>query len=86
MDIAISIKADGSVCLPCTQFPQNIKKGDLREIYYSPEAEEIHHTQGKKPECSGCIMRCMSSASAMLNLKGQTALFNTYAKDLFFSR
>ena len=84
MDIAISIKADGSVCLPCTQFPQNIKKGDLREIYYSPEADEIHHTQGKKPECSGCLMRCMSSASAMLNLNGQTALFNSYAKNLFF--
>ena len=86
MDFAISIKADGSVCLPCTQFPQNIQKGDLREIYYSPEADEIHHTQGKKPECSGCLMRCMGSATAMLNLNGQTALFNTYAKNLFFSR
>ena len=85
MDIAISIKADGSVCLPCTQFPQNIKKGNLKTIYYGPEADEIHHTQGKKPECSGCLMRCMGSASAMLNLNGQTALFNTYAKNLFFS-
>ena len=85
MDIAINIKADGSVCLPCTQFPQNTKKGDLKAIYYSPEAEKIHNTQGKKPECSGCLMRCMSSASAMLNLKGQMALFNTYAKNLFFS-
>ena len=84
MDFAINIKADGSVCLPCTQFPQNIKKGDLKEIYYSPEADEIHHTQGKKPECNGCLMRCMGSASAMLNLNGQTALFNTYAKNLFF--
>ena len=53
MDFAISIKADGSVSLPCTQFPTKIKKGDLKEIYYSPEAEEIHHTQGNKPECSG---------------------------------
>ena len=85
MDFAINIKADGSVCLPCTQFPQNIKKGDLRAIYYSPEAEEIHNTQGKKPECSGCLMRCMGSASAMLNLNGQAALFNTYAKRLFLS-
>ena len=84
MDFAINIKADGSVCLPCTQFPQNIQKGDLKAIYYSPEAEEIHNTQGKKPECSGCLMRCMGSASAMLNLNGQTALFNTYAKNLFF--
>ena len=85
MDIAISIKADGSICLPCTQFPQKIKKGDLKAIYYSPEAEEIHNTQGKMPECSGCLMRCMSSASAMLNLKGQMALFDTFAKDLFFA-
>ena len=85
MDIAISIKADGSVCLPCTQFPQNIQKGDLKAIYYSPEAEEIHNTQGKKPECSGCLMRCMGSASAMLNLNGQAALFNTYARRLFLS-
>ena len=85
MDFAINIKADGSVCLPCTQFPQNIKKGNLKAIYYSPEAEEIHNTQGKKPECSGCLMRCMGSASAMLNLNGQTALLNTYAKSLFLS-
>ena len=85
MDIAISIKADGSICLPCTQFPQNIKKGNLREIYYGSEAEEIHNTQGKKPECSGCLMRCMSSASAMLNMRGQIALFGTYAKNLFFA-
>ena len=85
MDIAISIKADGSICLPCTQVPQKIKKGDLKAIYYSPEAEEIHKTQGKKPECSGCLMRCMSSASAMLNTRGQIALFNTYAKNLFFT-
>jgi hypothetical protein len=85
MDFAINIKADGSVCLPCTQFPQNIQKGDLKAIYYSPEAEEIHNTQGKKPECSGCLMRCMGSASAMLNLNGQAALFNTYAKRLFLS-
>ena len=64
---------------------QNIKKGNLREIYYGSEAEEIHNTQGKKPECSGCLMRCMSSASAMLNMRGQIALFSTYAKNLFFA-
>jgi hypothetical protein len=51
MDFAISIKADGSVSLPCTQFPTKIKKGDLKEIYYSPEAEEIY--QIRQPLHSG---------------------------------
>lgn len=83
MDIAINIKADGSVCLPCTQFPQKIKKGNLEKIFYSAEAEEIRKTQGRKPECSGCLMRCMSSASAMLNIRGQMSLFDTFAKNFF---
>tara|TARA_B100000315_G_scaffold186392_2_gene175788 strand:- start:7479 stop:8402 length:924 start_codon:yes stop_codon:yes gene_type:complete len=85
MDSSISIQADGSVFLPCPSFPQKVSKGNLKTIYYGPEAEEIHSIQGKMPECGGCLARCMISASAMLNFKGQLSLFRTYAKSFLSS-
>ena len=80
LDIAMAIKPDGSVCLPCTRFSKKQLKGDLREIFYGESAEELRKLQGKDPNCEGCAMRCMSSASALLTLKGQLSTLNTYAR------
>jgi MoaA/NifB/PqqE/SkfB family radical SAM enzyme len=85
MDSAITIKADGSVCLPCPPINQTSKQGNLREIYYSPEAELIQRTQGKMPECSGCLAGCMIYASSLLNFKGQLSLFKSYGRNFFSS-
>lgn len=82
MDVAMAIKPDGSVCLPCTRFSKKQLKGDLREIFYGEDAEELRKLQGKDPNCEGCAMRCMSSASGLLTLKGQVATFNTYARSI----
>lgn len=82
MDIAIAIGADGTVCLPCTRMPKLQMKGNLREIYYGEQIDEIRKLQGRDPLCEGCGMRCMSSASALLQLKGQASIINAYAKVL----
>ena len=82
MGIAIAIKPDRSVCLPCTRFAKKQLKGDLKEIFYSENAEEFRKLQGKDPNCEGCAMRCMSSASGLLTLKGRISIFNTYARSI----
>lgn len=84
MDVAIAIKADGSVCLPCTRFSEYQTKGRLKDIYYGPKAEEIRKLQGTDPLCEGCLMRCMTSASALLQVRGQLSLLDTYAKSFLF--
>ena len=82
MDVAISIKADGSVCMPCTRFSKKKFDGGLKEIFYGKDAQELRLMQGKDSNCEGCAMRCMSSASGLLTLKGQVSTFNTYARSI----
>ncbi len=53
-------------------------KGDLREIYYGAEAEELRGLQGRASLCKGCNIRCMSSASSLLNVRGQLSLFDAF--------
>jgi MoaA/NifB/PqqE/SkfB family radical SAM enzyme len=82
MDVAIAIKPDGSVCMPCTRFSKKQLEGNLKTIFYGKDAEELRTLQGKDPNCEGCAMRCMSSASGLLTLKGQVSTFNTYARSI----
>ena len=82
MDVAISIKADGSINLPCTGLIIESKKGSLRDIYYSDSAEELRKLQGVHPNCYQCSIQCMSTASAMLNLSGLVSIFDKYIKSL----
>lgn len=82
MDVAIAIKPDGSVCMPCTRFSKKQFKGDLREIFFGKDAEELRKLQGNHTNCEGCAMRCMSSASGLLTIKGQVSAFNTYARGI----
>jgi MoaA/NifB/PqqE/SkfB family radical SAM enzyme len=83
MDVAISIKPDGSVWMPCTGLGKSKMKGDnLREIYYGAEAEELRGLQGRAPLCKGCNIRCMSSASSLLNVRGQLSLFDAFVSSV----
>lgn len=84
MDIAVSIKADGSISLPCTGLTLCCMKGNLKEIYFGAEARHMQDLQGTHPSCSGCYIKCMCSASALLNLKGLTAITGTYVRNLFY--
>lgn len=82
MDIAMAIKPDGSVCLPCTRFSKKQLKGDLRKIFFGEGVEELRKLQGKDPNCEGCAMGCMSSASGLLTLKGQISTINRFARSI----
>lgn len=82
MDISISIKADGSVSMPCTGIQDSLRKGRLRDIYYSSEAIKIRERQGRFMECSHCTIRCMASASALLRMSGCISIFNSYIGSL----
>lgn len=83
MDIAISIKPDGAVSLPCTGFYLKLLKGNLKEIYYGDEATKLRVYQGKHPMCKGCYIKCMCSASALLKTKGLVTILDSYIKTLF---
>lgn len=83
MDIAVTIKSDGSVCLPCNGLGVITEKGCLRDIYYSAKAYEIRKLQGKYPICKGCYIKCMCSASAMLKFSSLLGIVNSYMKNIF---
>lgn len=82
MDIAICIKADGSVSLPCNGLTLSRIKKSLKEVYFGPEAIEAQKAQGTHPLCSGCYIKCMCSASGMLTMKGMTSIFSSYRRNL----
>lgn len=78
MDIAIAIKHDGSVSLPCNGLSLSHTKGDLHQIYYGRQAQEIRPLQGRHPACKGCYIRCMCLASSLLKVKCLAAMVYSY--------
>ncbi len=82
MDIAICIKSDGSVSLPCTALSLKLVKGNLRDIYYGKEAIELRALQGRHPACKACYVKCMCSASALLTTRGLLAIASAYVDSL----
>ncbi|KKR03870.1 MAG: Radical SAM domain protein [Candidatus Uhrbacteria bacterium GW2011_GWF2_39_13] len=82
MDIAVTIKSDGAVSLPCNGLGIISEKGVLKDIYYSDKAYEIRKMQGKYPICKGCYIKCMCSASAMLKFSGLYGIINSYIKNI----
>lgn len=83
MDVSISIKPDGSVWLPCTGLGKITSKRNLKEVFFSQEAEELLDLQGKDEGCIPCTIRCMSSASALLNFRTQVSIFDSYCRSFF---
>ncbi len=83
MDIAISLKADGSVSLPCNGLTKLLIKGDLREAYYGKRALKLRAVQGIDPVCKGCSIPCMVQASALLKPKGIWTIFDAYIESLY---
>ncbi len=86
MDITISIKNDGSVSLPCNCLSICCQKGSLRDIYYSKESLQLRSVQGKHPACEGCYIKCMSMASALLNVRGMATIACLYLSNIFKKR
>jgi MoaA/NifB/PqqE/SkfB family radical SAM enzyme len=80
MDIAICIKSDGSVTLPCNGLSLKCVKGRLEDIYYAEDTKKLGSLQGKHPVCAGCGIRCMAAASSLLKLRGIIAIFDSYVR------
>lgn len=81
-DIAISIKYDGSISLPCNALPLRCEKGDLKKIYYGEDALRLRALQGRHPACKGCYIKCMCVASGLLKTKGLSAIISSYIRNL----
>lgn len=69
MDIAIAIKPDGAVSMPCGDFPLKIMRGKIKSIYYGSEAKKFREMQGKYWFCKDCYVRCMVFPTMLLNFK-----------------
>jgi hypothetical protein len=83
MDIAISIKNDGGVNLPCNCLPIKHVKGSIKEIYYGKDALRLKTLQGGLPACKGCYVKCMCMASALLKTRSLIAIIGTSVRNLF---
>lgn len=87
MDVSISIKSDGNVSLPCTGLSKlDFGKASLKQIFYSQDAIKIAKLQGLYPECTGCVIKCMCSASSLLKLSGIVSISKSYIKNLAFNK
>jgi len=67
MDIAIAIKPDGSMSIPCSGFPAITVNRDLREAWVSTEADKARKAQGKYWFCTRCLFRCTAFPTMLLN-------------------
>lgn len=67
MDTAICIKPDGSVVMPCTEFPEIVEKNDdLRAVYYGKQARQARKDQGKHWFCNNCQLTCMIMSTSLV--------------------
>lgn len=82
MDIAIAVKHDGSVGLPCNGLSLLMGSGNIKELYYSKEAAAIRPQQGRHRICKGCYIKCMCSASSLLTIRGILAIMSSYRHSL----
>lgn len=71
LDSALCLKPDGSVALPCIEYPFMSAKDnqDIRNIFKTEEYKKARRLQGKYWFCEGCRMRCMISSTALVSPK-----------------
>lgn len=79
MNTAICIKPDGSVVIPCAEFPEVVEKiDDLRAIYYGKQAQQARRLQGKYWFCENCQLTCMMMATSLVRLSPLIAIARQY--------
>ncbi len=82
MDAAICLKADGSVAMPCIEFPHMTPKGTLADVFHGQDAQEARRNQGKYWFCRECTLSCMYSASRLLRLSSLPDMAKHYFKSV----
>ncbi len=79
MDTALCLKADGSVVLPCIEFPKHIvKSNNLSEVFFGKLADRIRIEQGSYWFCNECQLSCMIHASALISFKPLLKMARSY--------
>jgi len=83
LDTSISIKPDGSVSLPCNDFPMDPKKnGSLKSIFYSAKADYYRQNLGKFWFCKGCKSRCSIFPTAFSKPFGIVSIAAAWARTI----
>ena len=82
MDVAICLKANGAISMPCIEFPLKSVKGEIMSNYYSDMANSIRNKQGKFWFCEKCNMSCMYSATSLLSFKDIMGIIKNYFMQL----
>ncbi|MBI4405579.1 MAG: radical SAM protein [Deltaproteobacteria bacterium] len=84
VDIAIVLDPQGHVKFPCNALVKWKPKieNNLVRLYRDPKVKEMARKQGRYPQCKGCAVRCMASASAMLKTGGLSRIAVTYLSEL----
>ena len=82
MDIALCLKPDGRVSLPCNGLPLVVADGDIKAIFYGPRAARLRRIVGRHRRCRGCTIKCMASASSLLRIDGLIGIAGAYLPQL----
>lgn len=82
-DVSISIDPRGNLKFPCTALVKykNSSK-NISSVFHSKKVEEVVRKQGTYTECEGCAVRCMGSASSLLQVSGVFRVAKTYWKSM----
>lgn len=79
MHTAICIKPDGSVVIPCAEFPKVVKKNDdLNAVYYGKQSEQARKDQGNYWFCDNCQLTCMMMSTSLVRLSPLISIARQY--------
>lgn len=79
MNTAICIKPDGSIVMPCTEFPEVVEKNDdLHAVYYGKKARQARKDQGKYWFCENCQLTCMMMSTSLVRLSPLISIARQY--------
>lgn len=78
MDIAFGLKPDGSLAMPCGEWPAEFAKGNLIEIWKSEQVNRVRKKVGKYWFCKGCRFKCYVFPSMLLKTRSMLELVMSY--------
>lgn len=79
MDVALSIKPDGRVAVPCDAFTLRMLEGSMQDIWGQIQTmNDIKNKLGEYGFCSYCYKRCIAFPSMLLNFKNLVDLISSY--------
>lgn len=87
MNTAICLKPDGSVAMPCIEFPRNaVKSNDLFSVFHGEAAGQARKKQGKYWFCEQCQLTCMISSTSLVKFLPLFYAAQEYLPQLFKTR